>query len=62
MASRVTIKDVSGNVITRDNFSRRGPDGGLDLVIQIEAKTEKAVEQVSGKVRKILLELELDDD
>ena len=53
----VTCYDMAGNVITSDNFKRRGPDGGLDLIIRIEAKTPLAAQQIAGKVRKILLDL-----
>jgi len=55
--STVTCHDMAGNVITLDNFRRRGPDGGLDLIIRIEAKTEMASKQIAGRVRKILLDL-----
>jgi hypothetical protein len=53
----VTCCDMAGNVITLDNFRRRGPDGGLDLIIRIEAKTPQASQQIAGKVRKILSDL-----
>lgn len=55
--STVTLKDMSGNVVTIDNHRRRGPDGGLDLVIEIEARTETAAKAVATRVRAILAEI-----
>jgi len=54
--SSVTTKDGNGNVLSLDNFAKRGRDGGIDLVIEIETQTDRACKQIAGKVKKILLE------
>ena len=54
----VTLKDMRGNNITIDNFRKKGADGGLDLIIQIEASSMSAAKGVATKVRKIIEELE----
>lgn len=55
--STVTLFDMSGTVITQNNFEKRGRDGGLDLLIRIETKTVLASKQIAGKVWKALLEI-----
>lgn len=56
--STVTLKDMKGNIVNLENFRQRGKDGGLDLVIQIEASTEAAAKSVATKVRRIIIETE----
>ena len=53
----VSYSDIHGNVITKRNYERVGPDGGADLVIKIEAKNRAAGMQVAGKVKKALKSL-----
>lgn len=55
----VTLRDMTGNVISKENFRRRGRDGGLDLLIRIQAQTPAAAKAVATKVRKIILEMEV---
>ena len=55
--STITLYDMDRNIITRDTLRRRGRDGGMDLLIRIEAKTPLASRQVAGKVWKVLQEL-----
>lgn len=50
----VTFWDMNGNMLSRGDLRKRGADGGLDLLIKIEAKTELASRQVAGKVWKIM--------
>ena len=53
----VTIKVLRGNVLSLDNFKRRGRDGGLDLQISIETNTRQAAASVLGRVRSLLQRL-----
>jgi hypothetical protein len=48
----VTARNAKWEPVTlqEENFERKGPDGGTDLVIEIEAETEQACNQVAGKV------------
>ena len=52
--STVTLRNASGDVFTKDTIERMGADGGMDLVIEIEAKSENACKQVAGKIRKVI--------
>ena len=58
--STVTLRDMAGNTITLDNYRRRGRDGGLDLVIEVDAKTPAAAKAVATRVRSIILALEIE--
>jgi hypothetical protein len=53
----VTVKDLRGNVLTLDNYKKRGRDGGLDLQICIETNTRQAAASIVGRVRSILQRL-----
>jgi hypothetical protein len=55
--STVRAYDIYGNAITLSNLERRGPDGGLDLLIRLTAKTRMASRQTAGKVWRIIEEL-----
>lgn len=57
--SSVVLTDLNGNVFTLQNYERRGRDGGLDLVIRIEAKSTGAAKRIARLVRTIVLEIEI---
>ena len=50
----VVFRDARGNVITEKNFEQRGPDGGIDLIIDITSKTKGAAKKVETQVLKII--------
>lgn len=53
----VTFRSMKRDIVTRDNLERVGRDGGIDLIIEIEAKNKKAALQVAGRVKKVLKSL-----
>ncbi len=53
----ITFKNMNGDVVTKQNHERMGRDGGIDLVIEIEAANRAAGLQVAGKVKKKLKSL-----
>ncbi len=55
----VTLKTGKGDLLTLENYRQRGPDRGVDLIIEIDAKTEQACNQVAGKVRLIVEDLQV---
>lgn len=48
----VRLEDLDGRPIILD---KKGPDGGLDLIIKIEAKTPTAEKMIHTIVKNILL-------
>jgi hypothetical protein len=50
----VTTRNMNGDLVTRDNFEKIGRDGGLDLIIEIEAKNRTAGLQTANRVKKVL--------
>jgi hypothetical protein len=50
----VTAKKMNGDVVTRENFDQMGRDGGLDMVIEIEAKNRPAGLRTANSVKKAL--------
>lgn len=58
--STVTLRTMDGSVITHENYRRMGADGGLDLVVEVAAKTEAAARAVHTRVRAAILGIELD--
>jgi hypothetical protein len=50
----VTTRNMSGDLVTRDNLERMGRDGGLDLIIEIEATSRKSGLQTANRVKKVL--------
>jgi hypothetical protein len=45
---------MNGDLVTRDNYEKIGRDGGLDLIIEIEAKNRAAGMQTANRVKKVL--------
>lgn len=56
--STVTLLDMNGNVVTLENYRRRGRDGGMDLVYRIEARSEAAARGVATRIRNIISEIQ----
>ena len=52
--SAVTVRTTQGDLITKENLERMGPDGGMDLIIEIETKSEANCRQIAGKVRRVI--------
>ncbi len=53
----ITFRNMNRDIVTKHNYERVGRDGGIDLVIEIEAKNRTAGLQVAGKVKKALKSL-----
>jgi hypothetical protein len=47
----VTVKSVSGDVLTKDNHQRMGPDGGVDAILHYQVKDTAALSRERKKVR-----------
>jgi hypothetical protein len=54
--SSITFYDGKGNVLSSSDDFRKGPDGGVDLNMIIEAKTEAAEKQLHTKAKQIIEE------
>jgi hypothetical protein len=53
----VDFEDVQGNRLTPEIIDERfGPDGGIDCVIRIIAKTEQGTNNVTTRIRNILID------
>jgi hypothetical protein len=53
----VTFRNMNRDIVSKHNYERVGRDGGIYLVIEIEAKNRTAGLQVAGKVKKALKSL-----
>jgi hypothetical protein len=42
----VTFTDGRGELVTLENFRRKGKDGGIDLVIEVDAKRPQDVKRI----------------
>ncbi len=52
--SSVRNKDSKGRPVTHVEDVREGPDGGIDLVTEFEAKNKQAISRVQNKINKKL--------
>jgi hypothetical protein len=50
----VTTRSMNGDLVTRDDYEKIGRNGGLDLIIEIEAKNRAAGMQTANRVKKVL--------
>jgi hypothetical protein len=50
----VTTRNMNGDLVTRDNLERTGADGGLDLIIEIEATSRSSGLQTANRVKNAL--------